>query len=227
MKKLLVGLICAIFCLGAITCFAEENKVVTCINGLTVKTEEVYERTFVAKYPNVYIPGNPLAGERINTIITELMKNALQNAESSWQKTAESTYGVDFVITCPNVNNLLSFNFSHYVYDGLEKPHFFFSGMTFDTTTGKMLFWPELVKEEDKIWFNKDTVNGILWEEEKLGNLYLFTGFKGVERMPSNYYVDNYGFIHFQWAPGAIAPYKAGVIDISMERASKYLINKG
>ena len=221
-KKTVLIFIFILTCLISTAAFAEDNAVTTCTNGLTVTTAQWEEETFKAKYPEVYIPGNPVAGDRINATVKELITEGLKSAELSWKKEGESTYSVDYIIACPNIDNLLSFNFSHYVYDGTEKPHFFFSGMTFDTTTGKMMTWRELVKPEDKIWFNTDAISSILREEEKIGTFYLFTDFKGLDSLPTNYYLDSYGTIHFQWAPGVIAPYKAGVIDISTGRATKY-----
>ena len=227
MKKILLTFIFMLTCLISTVAFAADGVVTTCTNGLTVTSTDWTDRTFSAKYPVVYIPGNPTATDLINGTIKELMREGLASAEDSWRRTDESTYGVDYVIACPNVDNLLSFNFSHYVYDGTDRPHFFFSGMTFDTTTGKLLSWKDLIKEEDKIYFNTDVVDSILREGEKTGQFYLYTSFPGVEKMPSNYYVDSYGIIHFQWAPGVLAPYKAGVIDISMGRDTKYSTSVG
>ena len=89
-------------------------------------------------------------------------------------------------------------------------------GKTFDLTTGERVPWQKVIRQDLRDQFTLKKINEALWNTEYGKGHYFFQDFKGLEKLPENYYLDEKGHVHFVFGQYEIAPYAVGIIDLNM-----------
>ena len=118
----------------------------------------------------------------------------------------------------------MSLNLYTYFYaEHAAHPLYVKEGVTFDAATGKRLRWKDLVRPEDKEAFTLTGINQKLLTSRYAMEDAFFSDFRGLRKLPQNYYVDGQGFLHFQFAPYEIGPYSSGQIDLNTNCKAKGL----
>ena len=113
--------------------------------------------------------------------------------------------------------NLYTFSYAEHA----AHPLYGKEGITFDAETGKELRWKDLVRPEDKESFTLDAINKKLLTSQYAMNDAFYSDFRGLKKLPKNYYVDGQGWIHFQFLPYEIGPYSSGEIDLNTNCKAK------
>lgn len=158
---------------------------------------------------------------------TEAVNKINQDVFATLQDIAQSYYmdtnGVDEIVESRDAGfdvklndgefySILGYQYNYY--QGAAHPMYVVRGATYDIKTGKKLPWKKLVAKAEKRKFKLDAINEKLLREKRS---QIFPDFKGLEKLPENYYLDENGVIHFIFQPYELGPYSSGMIDLAMD----------
>ena len=182
---------------------------------------------FVCKvtYPLVVSTTRREAAEEISETLAEKAWEFAQNyaVQRSQKGTPNIANDLGYEVKCNN-SRYLSLNLYTYFYaEHAAHPLYVKEGVTFDAATGTRLRWKDLVRPEDKEAFTLAGINQKLLTSRYAMEDAFFSDFRGLRKLPQNYYVDGQGFLHFQFAPYEIGPYSSGQIDLNTNCKAKGL----
>lgn len=193
------------------------------VTDLTIQCQDNILRTkkLTIVYPTVTIYGQDAISKKISRIF-------VRDTKDSKNRYLEVN-GKDNLLT-EEIKHKPSFHNNKYLcflqsgYDnmaGAAHPTSWLEGITFDLSTGEKVLWQALVRDDDADSFSLASINAKILDDTKTRGLSLFLDFKGLKKLPKNYYLDKNGIIHFIFGQYEIAPYSSGIIDINMEKMCK------
>jgi len=222
MKKIICILSLSLLFFGQATSItaAKELPQITFINKI-VNTKAGPEWKLALHYPQVTIKDNTWAAAKINKYYQKWAEQTIERYQKGDPDPAienkESKYHTSYCDA-----KYLSFVDEGYIYyQGAAHPLSWCVGDTFSVLTGKKLSWQELIKTEDKTAFSLAAINAKIMTSKPGKAGYLYPNFKGLKKLPKNYYLSTKGNIHFVFGQYEIAPYAVGIIDLDMEKQPK------
>lgn len=213
MKQKLLAVLCAALLVGSLSLAAGPADVqmlqpvtVTADNGSRLETS----------YPDVSILGNAAATQKIRDYYAGEQvrtKEFFEKQQAKGVVTETKSYEV-----MHNGGKYLSIVESGFVrFDREAHPTFWKTGTTFDVTTGEVVKWQDLVKPGDEKYFTLKKINQSLF----LSKYKLSSYFEGLTQLPTNYYLDKGGTIHFLFGLYEVAPYSEGIVDLNTMKRAK------
>jgi len=185
-------------------------------NGVVIRSGILGEKDLLIHYPQVRVMGNPQASRKISRYFAKQANLSRENYNKANTTEEKLTSRVDFQVSYHG-NRYLSFQ--TYGYDYVERaahPTSWELGKTFDLTTGERVPWQKVIRQDLRDQFTLKKINEALWNTEYGKGHYFFQDFKGLEKLPENYYLDEKGHVHFVFGQYEIAPYAVGIIDLNM-----------
>lgn len=162
-----------------------------------------------------HVPGQAVYAQNGVVIRSGIIRENYNKANTMEEKL---TSRVDFAVSYHGERYL---SFQTYGYDFVERaahPTSWELGKTFDLETGKLVPWQKVLTPAVRGNFTLDKINKALWNTDYGKGHYFFQDFKGLEKLPENYYLDQEGHIHFVFGQYEIAPYAVGIIDLNMDQ---------
>ena len=219
-KKLLVS--CCAFLLTASLAAAQGSpvsiqEVTDSLSGPTKNGT----RTLTMSYPQIQNGENEFAGQKMSLYFShnaDKYKHQFQHGED---RNIAVTEGLSYKVVLNDGTYLSVLEKAYTYYKGAAHPMSGTIGATFDARTGKKLIWQDLVRPEDESAFTLEAINAKIFASEYGRDGLLFRDFKGLKKLPRNYYLDGQQYIHFLFGQYEIAPYSSGIIDINMEKRAK------
>lgn len=192
------------------------GQVIHAQKGVVIRSGLIKERDLILHYPKVRVVGRPEVSRKISRYF-EKLANASRKAYNEADTMDERlTSRVDYQVSYHGDRYL---SFQRYGYSYIERaahPTSWELGVTFDLTTGEPVEWQKVVAPRHKGAFTLDRINEALWSTEYGRGHYFFQDFKGLKKLPQNYYLDGQGHVHFVFGQYEIAPYAVGIIDLDM-----------
>lgn len=192
------------------------GQVIYARKGLVVRSGLIREKDLILHYPQVRVVGKPEVSRKISRYFEKVAKASQKAYEQADTMDERLTSRVDYQISYHGDRYL---SFQRYGYDFIERaahPTSWELGVTFDLATGEPVEWQKVVAPKHKGAFTLEKINEALWSTEYGKDHYFFSDFKGLKKLPQNYYLDEQGNIHFVFGQYEIAPYAVGIIDLDM-----------
>ncbi|WP_317302320.1 DUF3298 domain-containing protein [Acidaminococcus timonensis] len=192
------------------------GQVIYAQKGIVIRSGLIKERDLIIHYPQVRVVGNPEVSRKISRYFEKAARISQKAYEKADTMDERLTSRVDYQVS-HHGNRYLSFQ--RYGYDFIERaahPTSWELGVTFDLTTGEPVEWQKLVAPRHKGAFTLDKINEALWSTDYGKGHYFYSDFRGLKKLPQNYYLDGSGNIHFVFGQYEIAPYAVGIIDLNM-----------
>lgn len=192
------------------------GQVIYAQEGIVIRSGLIKERDLIIHYPQVRVVGNPEVSRKISRYFEKAARISQKAYEKADTMDERLTSRVDYQVS-HHGNRYLSFQ--RYGYDFIERaahPTSWELGVTFDLTTGEPVEWQKLVAPRHKGAFTLEKINEALWSTDYGKGHYFYSDFRGLKKLPQNYYLDGSGNIHFVFGQYEIAPYAVGIIDLSM-----------
>lgn len=192
------------------------------VQGVKVVTSTVKTTNKDLQYPQVVIKDKKDVQDRINGYIDAEVKAFVKDhqTELTDKSTAiKTSYKIRY-----NANTILSLTLLEEGYTKTAAHGFVtMRGMNFSTADGSLIT-PADISKLDKVakmadQFAPKYINKIIKEEVKAGKLTVLPGFKGITAAPADFYFDANTNIIAIFQPYEIAPYSAGVIELSLENS--------
>jgi hypothetical protein len=187
-------------------------------NGVVIRSGIIREKDLLIHYPQVRVMGKPEVSRRITRYFEKQAEISRENYNKANTMEEKLTSRVDFAVSYHGERYL---SFQTYGYDFVERaahPTSWELGKTFDLETGKLVPWQKVLTPSVRGNFTLDKINRALWNTDYGKGHYFFQDFKGLEKLPENYYLDQEGHIHFVFGQYEIAPYAVGIIDLNMDQ---------
>jgi len=178
---------------------------------------------FKAQYP-VAMAADRRASEKITRVLAAEVWRASQDYYERERKLGEGegeSCDIGFETKLNNGRYLSLLSYTYTFVKGAAHPQYTKTGFTFDAVTGEKLPWKKVIRDTDKEAFKLEAINKKILASPAAKKGYLYQDFKGLKKLPENYYLDWKGVIHFVFQPYEIAPYATGLIDINMEKTAK------
>lgn len=192
------------------------GQVIYAQKGIVIRSGLIKERDLIIHYPQVRVVGNPEVSRKISRYFEKAARISQKAYEKADTMDERLTSRVDYQVS-HHGNRYLSFQ--RYGYDFIERaahPTSWELGVTFDLTTGEPVEWQKLVALRHKGAFTLEKINEALWSTDYGKGHYFYSDFRGLKKLPQNYYLDGSGNIHFVFGQYEIAPYAVGIIDLNM-----------
>lgn len=192
------------------------GQVIYAQKGIVIRSGLIKERDLIIHYPQVRVVGNPEVSRKISRYFEKAARISQKAYEKADTMDERLTSRVDYQVS-HHGNRYLSFQ--RYGYDFIERaahPTSWELGVTFDLTTGEPVEWQKLVAPRHKGAFTLEKINEALWSTDYGKGHYFYSDFRGLKKLPQNYYLDGSGNIHFVFGQYEIAPYAVGIIDLNM-----------
>ena len=192
------------------------GQVIYVQKGIVIRSGLIKERDLIIHYPQVRVVGNPEVSRKISRYFEKAARISQKAYEKADTMDERLTARVDYQVS-HHGNRYLSFQ--RYGYDFIERaahPTSWELGVTFDLTTGEPVEWQKLVVPRHKGAFTLEKINEALWSTDYGKGHYFYSDFRGLKKLPQNYYLDGLGNIHFVFGQYEIAPYAVGIIDLNM-----------
>ncbi len=192
------------------------GQVIYVQKGIVIRSGLIKERDLIIHYPQVRVVGNPEVSRKISRYFEKAARISQKAYEKADTMDERLTARVDYQVS-HHGNRYLSFQ--RYGYDFIERaahPTSWELGVTFDLTTGEPVEWQKLVAPRHKGAFTLEKINEALWSTDYGKGHYFYSDFRGLKKLPQNYYLDGLGNIHFVFGQYEIAPYAVGIIDLNM-----------
>lgn len=192
------------------------GQVIYVQKGIVIRSGLIKERDLIIHYPQVRVVGNPEVSRKISRYFEKAARISQKAYEKADTMDERLTARVDYQVS-HHGNRYLSFQ--RYGYDFIERaahPTSWELGVTFDLTTGEPVEWQKLVAPRHKGAFTLEKINEALWSTDYGKGHYFYSDFRGLKKLPQNYYLDGSGNIHFVFGQYEIAPYAVGIIDLNM-----------
>lgn len=192
------------------------GQVIYAQKGIVIRSGLIKERDLIIHYPQVRVVGNPEVSRKISRYFEKAARISRKAYEKADTMDERLTSRVDYQVS-HHGNRYLSFQ--RYGYDFIERaahPTSWELGVTFDLTTGEPVEWQKLVAPRHKGAFTLEKINEALWSTDYGKGHYFYSDFRGLKKLPQNYYLDGSGNIHFVFGQCEIAPYAVGIIDLNM-----------
>lgn len=192
------------------------GQVIYAYQGVIVRSRVIREGNLILHYPQVRVVGNPKASQKISRYFEKQAALSRKNYDQANTMEEKLTSRVDYQVSYQGERFL---SFQTYGYDYIERaahPTSWELGKTFDLRTGEMVPWQKVLEPKQQDQFTLAKINKALWDTEYGRGGYFFQDFKGLEKLPQNYYLDGEGKIHFVFGQYEIAPYAVGIIDLNM-----------
>lgn len=214
MKKKVVGMLCACWMVGCVA-FGAAPAVVT--DGQRVVYTRDNGSTLTIMYPQVSVPENEMASRLIMQYFVQEQQKATDFFNKDITDDEIMTEEKSYEVTLNNGKYLSIIDKGYLNYDRAAHPSSWKNGVVFDVETGKQLDWQDIIRPEDEKAFSLKNINNKIF----LSDYRLSAFFNGLTELPKNYYLDKNQTIHFLFQQYEIAPYAAGIIDISMGKKAK------
>lgn len=192
------------------------GQVIYAQKRIVIRSGLIKERDLIIHYPQVRVVGNPEVSRKISRYFEKAARISQKAYEKADTMDERLTSRVDYQVS-HHGNRYLSFQ--RYGYDFIERaghPTSWELGVTFDLTTGEPVEWQKLVAPRHKGAFTLEKINEALWSTDYGKGHYFYSDFRGLKKLPQNYYLDGSGNIHFVFGQYEIAPYAVGIIDLNM-----------
>lgn len=192
------------------------GQVVYAQKGLVVRSRVIREGNLILHYPQVRVVGKQEVSRKISRYFEKQANVSRENYDRANTMEEKLTSRVDYQVSYHGERYL---SFQTYGYDYIERaahPTSWELGKTFDLQTGELVPWQKVIGLKMRNHFTLDKINEALWNTEYGKGGYFFQDFKGLEKLPENYYLDEGGKIHFVFGQYEIAPYAVGIIDLNM-----------
>ena len=193
------------------------GQVMVAQQGLVIRSQLIQENGLNLSYPQVYLAENPEASRKISRYLKKVAEKSRKDYEKANVHSEKLTSYIHYRL-CHYGEGYLSVR--EYGMDYFERaahPLSWERGYTFSLKTGELVKWQDLVPKHQKALFTLEKINEKLWATPYGTGHYFYPEFKGLEKLPENYYLDPDGSIHFLFQPYEIAPYAVGIIDLSMQ----------
>lgn len=194
------------------------DQVVYARKGLAIWDQIIEDNDLTLHYPRLHIANHSAAASRINE---SFHKRAIKSQE------AYNRANSGEIPLTSRVNYLLSYHGDQYLsfreygysyYERAAHPTSWELGATFDMGTGRIISWQDVLKAEGKSPYTVEQINHKLFASPYKDVFY--SDFKGLTKLPENYYLDEKGSVHFVFQEYEVAPYAAGIIDLPMEKSN-------
>lgn len=199
---------------SAVSVTAErEIPTVISMEGKYGENEDGFNLTMA--YPVLLSMENTKSINKINQDVFAVLQDIAQNyyMEKNGEEIVESRdAGFDVKFNNGEFYSILGYQYTYF--QGAAHPMYLVKGATYDVKTGKKLPWKKLVSKAEKRKFKLAAINEKLLREKRS---QIFPDFKGLEKLPENYYLDKRGVIHFIFQPYELGPYSSGMIDLAMD----------
>lgn len=192
------------------------GQVIYAQKGIVIRSSLIKEKDLIIHYPQVRVVGRPDVSRKISRYFEKLARTSQKDYEKANTLDERLTSRVDYEVSYHGDRYL---SFQRYGYDFIERaahPTSWELGATFDLTTGEPVEWQQVVAPQHKAAFTLEKINQALWSTEYGKGHYFFSDFKGLKKLPQNYYLDEQGNVHFVFGQYEIAPYAVGIIDLDM-----------
>lgn len=193
------------------------GQVIYAQQGLVIRSGLIKEKDLTIHYPQVRVVGKPEVSRKISRYFKKEAKASQKAYEQADNMDERLTSRTDYQVSYHGDRYL---SFQRYGYSFIERaahPTSWELGVTFDLATGEPVEWQKVVAPKHKGAFTLDKINEALWSTEYGREHYFFPDFKGLKKLPQNYYLDEQGNIHFVFGQYEIAPYAVGIIDLDMD----------
>lgn len=184
--------------------------------GIVIRSSLIKEKNLIIHYPQVRVMGRPDVSRKISRYFEKLARTSQKDYEKANTLDEGLTSRVDYQV---NYHGERYLSFQRYGYDFIERaahPTSWELGVTFDLITGEPVDWQKVVAPQHRAAFTLEKINQALWSTDYGQGHYFFSDFKGLKKLPQNYYLDEQGNVHFVFGQYEIAPYSVGIIDLDM-----------
>lgn len=184
--------------------------------GIVIRSSLIKEKNLIIHYPQVRVMGRPDVSRKISRYFEKLARTSQKDYEKANTLDEGLTSRVDYQVSYHGERYL---SFQRYGYDFIERaahPTSWELGVTFDLITGEPVDWQKVVAPQHRAAFTLEKINQALWSTDYGQGHYFFSDFKGLKKLPQNYYLDEQGNVHFVFGQYEIAPYSVGIIDLDM-----------
>ena len=181
--------------------------------GATEIETSNYTGEFNYTYP-IIKTASPHVDSLINEKILERVKDFFS---ASTQPPNSVTSQIEYEIACDDKNILSVILTCMHYNKGAAHPLTYKATLNFDTRTGKLLGLGDLKKISKEFTTEEYSPQGVtkkLRAYAKANEIYFFPEFKGLEKLPENFYFDRDFHLHFIFQQYEVAPYAAGIIDL-------------
>lgn len=194
----------------------QHRQVVFAERGLVVRNQQIKEDGLTLNYPDVRLVGRKDVSRKISRYFMKLADQSRDAYHKANTMDEKLTSTVEYQVRYLGERYL---SFQRYGMDYVERaahPSSWELGTTFDLKTGEPVAWNKIVSGKNKDQFTLKKINAALWNSPYGQENSFFPDFKGLDKLPENYYLDENGNIHFIFQQYEIAPYAAGIIDLDM-----------
>lgn len=220
LKNTVITSLCAFLLIGSVA-LAQSPATITMQKHATASTESHGVSKMTITYPIVSITDNETAEQKISVYFSDNAQRSIKNFRSHEDKYTTRSAEINYKVKL-NDGKYLSFIKHYFIYFWrAAHPLSADTGVTFDAQTGKTLRWENLIRPEDAKAFTLQAINEKLFASTYGQKHYFYNSFKGLKKLPNNYYLDNNHNIHFIFGQYEIAPYAVGIIDLNMEKQAK------
>ncbi len=192
------------------------NQVVYAQNGVIIWDQIIKEDALVYHYPRIHLKNRHRAAAAINHYFKSRASASRQAYHKANRSQETLTSQVNYILSYHGDRYLSLREYGIDYYERAAHPSSWEQGTTFDLRNGSRVTWQELMHSEGLKPYDLKRIN-----EKLLASPYglhhaFYSDFKGLNRLPENYYLDEKGVIHFVFQQYEIAPYAAGIIDLPM-----------
>ena len=218
--KFLLSVCVCIMTVGFAAARGTPADVITVNQKTTMETSSGIS-VYTLQYPIIKTVDNVFAGQKISYYFSRNVNRYIKAFTTGEDSQVKRTMDRKFEVKL-NDGEYISILEQTYVYfDRAAHPSSGSFGATFDLQTGKKLYWQQIVRPEDEKYFTLEAINAKLLSSEYGQKHYFYNDFKGLKKLPNNYYLDGERHIHFVFQQYEIAPYAVGIIDMNMEKAAR------
>jgi hypothetical protein len=190
--------------------------------GVNVYERQISDLALQLHYPSIHIEGSEVAEARIN----HYFRTKAAQSHTAYLKANKPyrdglgemlTSIVDYLVGYVGDDFICFRSYGTDYYDMAAHPTSWERGVTFDRKTGRPVTWQEVLKRRGRKPYTLKEINKALWATPYGREECFYPEFKGLKKLPENYYLDSKGKIRFLFQQYEIAPYDVGIIELPMD----------